>query len=606
MQFSPSSPCPNGHLGICHVANTWHGGMLKTLIEKVDFLSANFEKLAASLAVIPPATRPSFSSLLKTPSPSVTSLLKEHTNLRTLERAEAAEAAEARPVPLCRDFASKRGCTRGVCNYLHQVPDCKDFKRGKCARGPNCRFLHRTQTQTQSQARAQTQVQTQPQPQPQRLQPPGLHPVPNSRSATAAPTRGPVHSTLAAPSATPSVTPTVTPAAVVSPDKVIADGTPAATMRADTDALSPTLSGFNDLPSSSSRRGSLAKRHLGSDAEKGELRPKHRRVGTSSTLAAASCPRECGFTASSTEDMCRHANVVHTNELPPDSDPHLLAHSVNAMIETRCPDGLTARFCDRCRTFFADCASALEDHSSTCEGSSTHLARTGVDPRFGTFQGGLPLAAAGLILEELEVTSTEREAATIFALPGFPALVRQEVGSVVELDGKTERQFCFPLAVLRSHPVGVAAADSLPPGCSTDARLKAFRTALSAQAVGLRRGLVQLANVIASQARGRAFDFATPGSGADVEMVHACAMLVCPLVTVHELEPGRFSAVRISHPSRPATPDFPTAVLFCEMKPAKGAKPARYHFQALVQPVNGAASVCAAPTAPVSPTAASA
>ena len=170
----------------------------------------------------------------------------------------------------------------------------------------------------------------------------------------------------------------------------------------------------------------------------------------------------------------------------------------------------------------------------------------------------------------------------------------------MEVDGKTERQFCFPLAVLRSHPVGVAAADSLPPGYPTDARLGAFRTALSAQAVGLRRGLVQLANVIASQARGRAFDFATPGSGADVEMVHACAMLVCPLVTVHELEPGRFSAVRISHPSRPATSEFPTAVLFREMKPAKDRRPARYHFQALVKPANGTTSETPVPAAPAS------
>ena len=225
-----------------------------------------------------------------------------------------------------------------------------------------------------------------------------------------------------------------------------------------------------------------------------------------------------------------------------------------------------------------------------------------MDPRFGTFHGGLPHAAAGLILEELEVTTTGLEASTVFTLPGFPALVRQEVGSVVEVDGKTERQFCFPLAVLRSHPVGVAAADSLPPGCSTDARLGAFRTALSAQAIGLRRGLVQLANAIASQARGRGFDFATPGSGADVEMVHACAMLVCPLVTVHELEPGRFSAARISHPSRPATPEFPTAVLFCEMKPAKDKKPARYHFQALVKPADGTALETPVPAAPASPT----
>ena len=242
------------------------------------------------------------------------------------------------------------------------------------------------------------------------------------------------------------------------------------------------------------------------------------------------------------------------------------------------------------------------------EGSSTHLACTGVDPRFGTFHGGLPSAAAGLIFEEVEVTTTGLEASTIFTLSGFPALVRQEVGSVVLVDGKTEGQCCFPLSVLRSHPVGVAVAGSLPPDCSTAARLEAFRTAVSAQAVGLRRGLVQLANAFASQTRGHAPDFATPGSGADVEMLHACAMLVCPLVTVHQLKPGRFSAVRISHPSKPATPEAPTAVLFCEMRAAADEVPARYHFQALVQPADGAASVRAAhaPTAPASPTAASA
>jgi hypothetical protein len=302
--------------------------------------------------------------------------------------------------------------------------------------------------------------------------------------------------------------------------------------------------------------------------------------------------------------MCRHTNAAHSDLLPPDADLHGMARFVNeVMAEMRCPDGLSARFCDRCRTFFADDNSAVARHASTCEGSSTHLSRTGVDPRFGTFRGGLPPAAAGLIIEELKVTTTELEAATIFALPGCPALVRQEVGSVVEVDGKTERQFCFPLAVLRSHPVGVATADSLPPGCSTDARLKAFRTALSAQAVGLRRGLVQLANAMATQARGHAFDFAMPGSGADVEMVHACAILFCPLITVHELEPGRFSAVRASHPSRPATPDFPTAVLFCEMKPATDGKPARYHFQALVKPANGTALETPVSAAPASPAA---
>ena len=261
-----------------------------------------------------------------------------------------------------------------------------------------------------------------------------------------------------------------------------------------------------------------------------------------------------------------------------------MARFVNeVMAGMRCPDGLSARFCDRCRTFFADEKSAVARHASTCEGSSTHLSRTGVDPRFGTFRGSLAPAAEGLIVEELTVSSSVLEAATVFALPGHPALVREEMGSVVELDGKVLTQFCFPLSVLRCHPAGVSAVASLPSGCAPAARLEALRSALSAHAVGLRSGLVERANAIAEQVRGQAFDFATPGCGADVEMLQACAMLVCPLITVHQLEPGRFSATRMSHPARPVSAEYPTALLFCEMRPATAGLPGRYHFQALAK-----------------------
>jgi hypothetical protein len=368
----------------------------------------------------------------------------------------------------------------------------------------------------------------------------------------------------------------------------------------------------SNVSSRSSRRSSLAKRRLDTDAEleEGELPssnaiPKHRRVGTSNTLALASCLRECGFTTSSTEDMCHHTNVAHTNELPPDSNPHDLARYVNAMISMRCPDGHSARFCDRCRTFFADSASAVAGHADACEGSTTHLARTGVDPRFGTFHGSLPLAAAGLVIEELKITTTELETVTLFALPGFPALVREEMGSVVELEGRTEGQYCFPLSVLRSHPVGAAAVASLPSGCTTAARLEALRSALSAQAVRIRSGLVQRANTIAEEVRGHAFDFATPGSGADVEMLHACAILACPLITITQLGPGRFSATSMSHPARPATAESPTALLFCEMRPATDGAPPRYHFQALatLKPADVTALESSAPAAPASPVA---
>jgi hypothetical protein len=315
----------------------------------------------------------------------------------------------------------------------------------------------------------------------------------------------------------------------------------------------------------------------------------------SSTLATTPCLRKCGFSSNSTDAMCCHTNAAHSGMLPDDADLHGMARFVNeVMAEMRCPDGLSARFCDRCRTFFADDNSAVARHASACEGSSTHLSRTGVDPRFGTFRGCLAPAAEGLIVEDVLVSTTELEAATVFALPDHPALVREEMGSVVELDGKTETQFCFPLSVLRSHPVGVSAVTSLPSGCTTATRLESLRTALSAHAVDLRSGLVERANAIAEQVRGQAFDFATPGCGADVEMLQACAMLVCPLITVHQLEPGRFFATRMSHPARPATADSPTALLFCEMRPSTASLPGRYHFQALVKP----AGTASAPTAP--------
>jgi hypothetical protein len=101
--------------------------------------------------------------------------------------------------------------------------------------------------------------------------------------------------------------------------------------------------------------------------------------------------------------------------------------------------------------------------------------------------------------------------------------------------------------------------------------------------------------------RGQAFDFATPGCGADVEMLQACALLVCPLITVHQLEPGRFFATRMSYPARPATAESPTALLFCEMRPATSEAPASYHFQALVQPPCGTAPQPSA-SDPASPT----
>ena len=272
-------------------------------------------------------------------------------------------------------------------------------------------------------------------------------------------------------------------------------------------------------------------------------------------------------------------NVAHTDKLPPVGDPHGLAAFVNAvLVGLRCPDGLSARFCDGCRSFLADSDSAAAAHEATCT-FNAHLAQTGVDPG-----PHLPLAAAGLIIEQLNVNTTELEGVTSFALPGYPALVRQEMGSVVELDGKTERQFCFPLSVLRSRPVGVAAVGSLPSGCSVADRLEATRTALASHAVALRKDLVVRANAIAAETSDHPVDFATSGSGADVEMLYACAMVTCPLIVVSQQGPGRLSATSISHPSRPATRESPTALLFCEMRPPTSEAPASYHFQALVQP----------------------
>jgi hypothetical protein len=288
--------------------------------------------------------------------------------------------------------------------------------------------------------------------------------------------------------------------------------------------------------------------------------------------------------------MCCHINTAHADELPPVSDPHGLAAYVNAvLVGMRCPDGHLALFCDGCRSFHGDCGSAAAAHASACEFNAL-LAQTGVDP------GHRPsLVTAGLSIELLSVTTTELEGATLFALPGHPALVRQEMGSVVELDGKTETQFCFPLSVLRSRPVGVAAVGSLPSGCSVANRLEATRTALARHAVALRNDLVVRANAIAAESSDHPVDFATSGSGADVEMLYACAMVTCPLIVVSQQGPGRFSATSMSHPSRPATPESPTALLYCEMKPASGEKPASYHFQALIpaqQPAVLTSPVC--------------
>jgi hypothetical protein len=84
------------------------------------------------------------------------------------------------------------------------------------------------------------------------------------------------------------------------------------------------------------------------------------------------------------------------------------------------------------------------------------------------------------------------------------------MGSVVELDGKTEVQFCFPLSVLRSWPLRVAAVGSLPSGCSLADRLVATCTAL-AHAVALRNDLVVRANAIAAETSDHPVDFATSG-----------------------------------------------------------------------------------------------
>jgi hypothetical protein len=170
---------------------------------------------------------------------------------------------------------------------------------------------------------------------------------------------------------------------------------------------------------------------------------------------------------------------------------------------------------------------------STIISNSASVTGTGATTR-------LPLAAAGLIIEQLNVTTTELEGVTAFALPGYPALVRQEMGSVVELDGKTERQFCFPLSVLRSRPVGVAAVGALPSGCSVADRLEATRFALAHHAVALRNDLVVRAYAIAAETSDHPVDFATSGSGADVEMLYACAMVTCPLIVVSQqvCQPG--------------------------------------------------------------------
>ncbi len=120
-------------------------------------------------------------------------------------------------------------------------------------------------------------------------------------------------------------------------------------------------------------------------------------------------------------------------------------------------------------------------------------------------------------------------------------------------------------------------------------RLEATRTALANHAVALRNDLVVRANAIAAKTSDHPVDFATSGSGADVELLCACAMVTCPLIVVSQQGPGRFSAISLSHPSRPATTEPPTALLFWEMRPATSEAPASYHFPALVQPPCGTA-----------------
>ncbi len=58
-------------------------------------------------------------------------------------------------------------------------------------------------------------------------------------------------------------------------------------------------------------------------------------------------------------------------------------------------------------------------------------------------------------------------------------------------------------------------------------------------------------------------------------------------MAVFEPRPVHFSAVNILNPDRLATAESPTALLFCEMRPATVIARACAHFQALVKPADG-------------------
>jgi hypothetical protein len=126
---APRNPDYRAPMGTCHVAIIWHAGMLKSLTEKVESLSAHFERLAAQLDLKSPA-----------PKPSLASLLRVHAGLKASERAEAARIATApeATAELCRDF-NGRGCrpATGKCKYRHEPrpqPICADFTNGRCWR----------------------------------------------------------------------------------------------------------------------------------------------------------------------------------------------------------------------------------------------------------------------------------------------------------------------------------------------------------------------------------------------------------------------------------------------------------------------------------------
>ena len=164
-------------------------------------------------------------------------------------------------------------------------------------------------------------------------------------------------------------------------------------------------------------------------------------------------------------------------------------------------------------------------------------------------------------------------------------MVREEMGSVIEIKGQSHGQNCLLLSALRSLPEGLRAVAALDPHLApadSSRRLGALRAALSRVAWARKSVLVPVANLVAEQ-QGRAHDFSV--GPADVEMLLAWCLSFCPITSLAVAAHGQLRAVRYSHPSRPATPENPEVFVFCDMRTEPqpdGSVRDCSHFQALV------------------------